>query len=167
MRVGRDCRVGLAYKVCDGRGELVEEVSRFQPRYYIHGYEQILPALERSLSGLHCGERFCVTLSSAQAFGPYDERLCQRVARWRFPADVMLVEGARLELGIDDHGLGIAAGAVMFCIKEVGAEEVVVDGNHPLAGKELTFDGEIVEVRRATFSELEAMGPPPGQRLHL
>src|SRR5690554_848884 len=125
MRVSRDCRVGLAYKVCDDRGELIEEITRSRPRYYIHGYEQILPALERALSGLQCGEEFCVSLGPHQAFGRYDDRLCQRVPRWRFPADVMLVEGARLELGIDDHGLGIASGAVVFCIKEVSAKKVV------------------------------------------
>lgn len=166
MRVSRDCRVGLAYKVCNERGEVIEEVYPWRPRYYIHGYEQILPALERTLSGLHCGEKFCVSLGPRQAFGLYDDRLCQRVPRWRFPADVMLVEGARLELGIDDHGLGIASGAVVFCVKEVTADEVVVDGNHPLAGRELIYEGEIVEVRPASYRELEAMGPRvlPGLR---
>ncbi|RAL20532.1 peptidylprolyl isomerase [Lujinxingia litoralis] len=160
--------MGLAYKVCDECGELVEEVGRDRPRFYIHGYEQILPALEHKLSGLHVGEKFCVTLKPGEAFGRYEERLCQRVPRWRFPSDVSLVVGARLELGIDDHGLGIDYGTVLFCIKEVGADEVVVDGNHPLAGRELTYRGEIVEVRVASYRELEAMGPqtlPHGLRL--
>ncbi|MFU8803938.1 MAG: FKBP-type peptidyl-prolyl cis-trans isomerase [Bradymonadaceae bacterium] len=158
MPIERDRVVTLTYTLRDETGELLEEVSAEAPFVYLHGYENILPRLEEALTELEPGERFEVELDPEDAYGFYDTQYQQRVSREEFPEDMELKAGMAFELIPEDHDtaelLGQAGAGLVFYVKEVGDQEVLIDANHPLAGKTLHFTGEILDVRRATDEEL-------------
>lgn len=166
MRIQSDCVVHLRYTLKDDQGELLEEVDLAEPFIYLHGYENIIPGLEETLDGLQPGDTFQVTLEPEEAYGPYNLQFQQRVNRAEFPEDMDLHPGMAFEL-IPDHNdtndvFGKAGTGLIFYIKEAGGDDVLIDANHPLAGKQLNFIGEILEVRPATTLEKDhghAHGP--------
>jgi FKBP-type peptidyl-prolyl cis-trans isomerase SlyD len=114
---------------------------------YVHGYGQVLPAIERALEGVASGERMVVTATPADAFGEYE-------AEGRFELDKSGLEGSEeLEVGEEFVASGPDGDFVMRVL-EVRDESLVVDTNHPLAGKRIRFEIEVVEVRPATDDEL-------------
>ncbi|MFC3023279.1 peptidylprolyl isomerase [Vibrio zhugei] len=147
MKIENDVVASLAYQVKLEDGVVVDQSTTEAPLDYLHGKGNLIVGLERELEGKQAGDSFSVTISPEDAYGEHSDMLVQRV-----PADVFQ--------GVDEIEVGMRfladtdQGPVPVEITEVDGDEVVVDGNHMLAGKTLTFDVEVVAVRAATEEEI-------------
>ena len=149
MKIARDSVVSLSYELFDSTGELLEKVDD-QISYLHGGYDGIFPLVEEALHGKEAGDKCSVTMQPEDAFGEYDHNLVEVEARSSFPKEVavgMQFEGG--PEGADDDDF------LLFTVIDVTDDEVTVDGNHPLAGKTLTFNCTVTGVRPATAEELE------------
>ncbi len=149
MKIAKDTIVSLNYELFDSTGELLERVEE-QISYLHGGYDGIFPLVEEALHGKHVGDKISVTMQPDDAFGEYDHNLVEVEPRSSFPKEVavgMQFEGAPEASDEDDF--------LLFTVVEVTDDEVTVDGNHPLAGKTLTFNCTVTGVRKASVEELE------------
>ena len=138
--------VSLAYRLLLD-GQEIESADAEDPMDYLHGAENIVPGLERALTGKGTGERLTVTLQPEDAYGEYDEDNVESVAREDLPDEVE----AGMEVVIeDDEGYMYEA-----TVKEVTDDTVVLDFNSPLAGKTITYEVEILGMRQADAEELD------------
>jgi FKBP-type peptidyl-prolyl cis-trans isomerase SlyD len=145
MKIQKDTVVTLSYKVADANGRLIE-ASR-DPMVYLHGgYDNTLPKIEAALEGRQPGEDVTVQLKPQDAFGVRDESLVRTIARKDFPAGVKV--GGQLEGHTDDGRPHV------FHVMKIKGDTVFLDGNHPLAGKELRFVLKVAGVRAATEEEI-------------
>ncbi len=129
-------------------GELVDS-SEDEPIQFIQGQEQIIPGLERALYGMRKGERKSVVVSPEDGYGEIDPDAISDIPRDEFPEEIPLEPGIELEMKDQD-------GETLYAvIVSVGKDTVKLDFNDPLAGKELHFDVEVVDLRTATAEELE------------
>jgi len=148
MSIAKNSVVSLRYELFDATGALVEKLDK--PVSYLHGgYDGIFPLVEEALHGKNIGDKCNVTLTPDDAFGEYDHDLVRVEPRNMFPAEVavgMQFEGGEEEADDEDFDL--------FTVVEVTDDEVTLDGNHPLAGKPLTFSCEVTAVRPATAEEI-------------
>jgi len=149
MKIAKDSVVSLHYELLDSTGELLEKVDE-QISYLHGGYDGIFPLVEEALHGKDVGDQCSVTMQPDDAFGEYDHNLVEVEARSSFPPEVkvgMQFEGGPEGADDDDY--------MLFTVLEVTDDEVTVDGNHPLAGKTLTFNCTVTGVRNATQEELD------------
>jgi FKBP-type peptidyl-prolyl cis-trans isomerase 2 len=146
MRIQRGSHVVLRYELFDRDGELLESSEDGEPMEYTQGSDEIAPALERALTGKQEGDRVRVTLPPDQAFGEIDPGLILSVPRSELPEDVTLTIGEYLPVALENAPEDLEGEEVEFRIVEIGAEEVVLDANHPLAGETITFALEVVSV---------------------
>ncbi len=148
MKIEKNTIVSLQYTLSDTGGTLLEKSS--DPVSYLHGgYDGIFPGVEEALHGKDIGDRCVVEMQPDDAFGEYDHDLVRVEPRNLFPADVavgMQFEGGAEDAEEDDY--------LLYTVVEINDKEVVVDGNHPLAGKTLSFDCTVIGVRPATSEEL-------------
>ncbi|RLK51538.1 FKBP-type peptidyl prolyl cis-trans isomerase /apo-metallochaperone SlyD [Alkalispirillum mobile] len=149
MKIRKNTVVTVDYRLKDEDGTLLDDSQQSGPMVYLHGYKHILPALEEALEGIEEGMPHRVTLAPEQAYGPRQENLVFEANREFLPEDLELYEGQQLTSG--SHGR-------RFTLKVVRLTEngAVLDGNHPLAGRQLTFEVQIREVRPATKDEVRA-----------
>ncbi len=147
MQVAKNTVVSLTYELLDTDGKAIEKTDA--PIDYLHGgYDGIFPAVERALAGKAAGEQCRVRLEPDDAFGEYDATLVHLEPRNKFPES--------LSVGMQFEGRGSESGAsLIYTVTEVADDKVVVDGNHPLAGKSLEFSCTVTAVRAATKEELE------------
>jgi FKBP-type peptidyl-prolyl cis-trans isomerase SlyD len=113
----------------------------------MEGVGNIIPGLEKELKSMNTGDKKKVKVPAKEAYGEKRSDLVLQVPKSQFPADVTLKVGDRFKAGPDDH-------SPIFVVLNIG-EEITLDGNHPLAGKDLNFDVEITEARAATKEELD------------
>jgi len=140
--------VSLAYKlVVDG--EELSSATREEPMEYLHGYQEIVPGLEAALAGKKVGDRFSVTLEPAEAYGEYDEEETEEIDRSDIEDSEDLEIGMVLEVEDQDGEIYLAH------VAEINADTVILDFNPPLAGKTLTYDVEVVDIRMADEEELD------------
>ena len=147
MQIGKDTVVELSYELTDADGKLIERTE--DPIEYLHGgYDGIFPLVERALAGKSVGDNCRVRLEPDDAFGEYDAELMHLEPRSKFPPDVAV--GMRFE------GRGVESGTkLVYTVTDVAEDKVVVDGNHPLAGRTLQFACTVTAVRAATAEEIE------------
>lgn len=142
MKISKDTVVTLQYKVADANGKLIEE-SR-DPMVYLHGgYENTLPKIEAALDGQEVGWQGVLALQPEDAFGQRDESLMRTIPKSEFPPGVKV--GGQLEGRTDDGQPHV------FHVVKIKGPQVILDGNHPLAGKALRF-------------HLKVTGSPEGDR---
>jgi len=156
MKVSKDSVVSLEYRLHLGDGQVVDESEPGQPLAYMHGRGQIVPGLEGHLEGMSAGESKKVVVSPAQGYGEHDPRGLQEVPREMFPPNANLQAGVTISAQTADGDV------IPITIRELKGDKVVVDLNHPMAGKTLHFDITVREVRAATDEEKEhghAHGP--------
>ncbi|GIW39430.1 MAG: hypothetical protein KatS3mg076_0007 [Candidatus Binatia bacterium] len=108
-----------------------------KPLSYVHGQNQLLPALEKELAGMKKGQTKHIELKAADAYGAYDEKARVTVPRSQVPDDVK--KGSLLSTPTGQ----------LVQVLEVNEEDVVLDLNHPLAGKDLAFDVKVVGIEKA------------------
>ena len=149
MRVAKDTVVSLRYELSDANGTILEKTE--DPISYLHGgYDGIFPTVEEELHGKEVGAKCHVTMEPDDAFGEYEHDLVRVEPRNLFPDDIavgMQFEGGAEGATDEDY--------MLFTVLDVTESEVTVDGNHPLAGKTLTFVGVVTDVRAATVDEIE------------
>ncbi len=149
MKITKDSVVTLDYRLHLGDGEVVDESEPGDPLVYLHGHGETVPGLENALEGKGAGDKLQVKVSPDEGYGDHDPEKIEEVPRSEFPDDMELKPGSMLTATDDDgHELD-------FLVKEVRADTVLVDFNHPLAGKTLHFDVTVREVRAATPEEIE------------
>jgi len=154
-KVGADRVVTIHYALYEQSGELVEDTSEAGPFSYVHGRGGILPALENALEGMSKGDTVQITVACDDAYGEVDPEQYVEVPVSDFP------EGTKLEAGIEVTANSVM-GPSVFKLLEVGEETVKVDQNHPLAGMNLDFFVEVIDVREGSPEELEnGIMPPP------
>ena len=148
MNIAKNAVVSLTYELTDASGALLEKSG--DPISYLHGgYDGIFPTVEEALEGKAVGDKFTVSMTPDDAFGEYEHDLVRTEPRNMFPKDVAV--GMQFEGGAEDDD---DEDYMLYTVTEVTDEEVTVDGNHPLAGKALTFAGVVTGVRAATAEEL-------------
>ena len=122
-------------------GVVVETSQGKKPLQYVHGQGKIIPGLEKQLAGLKVGDEKKIVVPVDQAYGPIDPKAIQEVEKSQIPADIKLAVGTMLEMS-DPSGNTFPAK-----VKEIKDKTVIMDFNHPLAGKELTFQIKIVDIK--------------------
>jgi FKBP-type peptidyl-prolyl cis-trans isomerase SlyD len=149
MQITKDTVVTLDYELRDSDGNILEETGT--KLAYIHGgHGGIFPLVEDGLAGKSVGDDFSISLEPEDAFGDYDENLIRIEPKEVFPANVtvgMQFEG--LPPGENDDQW------VIYTVTNIADGQVVIDGNHPLAGERLLFKCTVAEVRAATQEELD------------
>jgi len=133
-------QVGIEYTLTLDDGTQVDSNVGGQPLFYEQGSHQILPALEDALEGLKVGDTKKIALTAEQGYGPVHPEGFQEVDAAMIPEDAR-VAGATL---VADDGAGNRR---QVRVKEVKGDKVVVDLNHPLAGKALNFAVRVMEVK--------------------
>ena len=146
MQVARNSVVSLTYQLHDADGKLLEASE--QPVEYLHGgYHGIFPRVEAALAGKSVGDSCEVRLEPEDAFGDYDAELVHVEPRDKFPENV--------KVGMQFEGQSEGAHeAVVYTVTDIAEDKVVVDGNHPLAGRTLRFSCTVTEIRSATTEEI-------------
>jgi FKBP-type peptidyl-prolyl cis-trans isomerase SlyD len=153
MKVGKGSVVSLQYKLHLGDGVVIDASEPGEPMSYIHGESHIVPGLERELEGLEVGATRQVTVVPAEGYGDRDLQALQKVPLTAFPEGFEPKAGQELVAqGPDGEPLPFVVQGVE---KSLQGDVVLVDFNHPLAGKTLHFDVTVAEVRAATAEELE------------
>lgn len=148
MQIQDNTVVKLDYTVSDSEGEVLDSSEGRDPLAYLHGHGNIVPGLEKALTGHSAGDDVDVTVAPEEAYGPHREDLVQTVPRSSFQGVDDLQPGMRFQAESN-------AGPMVVTVAEVADDEVTVDGNHALAGKELSFSVTVKDVREATDEELE------------
>lgn len=147
MEIKAHTVVTFHYTLSDGAGEELETSRGGDPSTYLHGAANILPGLEQGMTGKSTGDVFSVTLDAEKAYGAHDPSRQQRV-----PVKHLLYQG-RLRKGMLVH-VNTADGQRPATVVKLGKFSADLDTNHPLAGRDLVFDIEIVGVRAATDEEI-------------
>ncbi|MET0808478.1 MAG: peptidylprolyl isomerase [Pseudoxanthomonas sp.] len=147
MKIAKDSVVRFHYTVSETGQEALESSNDREPLAILYGHGNIIPGLETAMLDREAGENFGVDVSAADAYGEKRDGLSQRVPKKHFGAQ-------KLEPGMQVV-LQTNFGPRAVTIQKVGMSVVDVDLNHPMAGKDLHFDVEIVEVREASAEELE------------
>ena len=145
MKIDKDTAVTLQFKVTDLQGKLIEDGK--EPTVYLHGgYGNTLPKIEEALSGKESGYQVTLDLQPQDAFGVRDEGLLRTLPKKQFPPGVKV--GGQLEgHGDDGH-------VMVFNVMKIKGDTVLLDGNHPLAGKALRFAIKVLDVRQASEEEI-------------
>jgi len=146
MKIEKDRVVQFHYTVSEAGQEPMESSKEREPLSILVGHGNIIPGLEKALEGREAGESFGVDVAAADAYGELREGLSQRVPKKHFG-------GQRLEPGMQVV-LNTNFGQRAVTVQKVGMSVVDVDLNHPMAGKDLHFDIEVVEVREARPEEI-------------
>lgn len=151
MNITDKLYVAFDYKLTLDSGEEVDSSAEGQPLGFITGSGQIIPGLEKAMMGMTVGDSVEISVESEDAYGQVNPDLFQDVPRSQFPGDMELQTGMTFQAQ-GPHG------PMVISVKEVKDENtVVIDLNHPLAGKTLHFDIHIVEVREPTPEELSGL----------
>lgn len=145
MTVEKDKVISIQYTAKDESGNVVDGNIDFEPLEYLHGHGNILEALEKALTGLKVAEEKKIVLAPAEAYGDFNPELVYEVTRSQFP------EGAdSLQLG----AMVQASDGQELLVTDIDGDKIILDGNHPFAGRTLEFDVTIKDIREATAEEM-------------
>jgi FKBP-type peptidyl-prolyl cis-trans isomerase SlyD len=147
--IKKDSVVSLSYILKNENGEELDRSDAANPLAYMHGHGQIVPGLENVLEGLAIGDKKEVTVTPEEGYGEVQAQLRIKVSRDKFPADAKIEPGMQFSSKMEDGK------EIPFTVQAIEGDEVMLDGNHPLAGKTLHFSVEVAEVRSATAEELQ------------
>lgn len=147
MKLRSDTVATIAYSLRDEDGTLIEASPDDHPLVLLMGRRTLFPALEEALIGLEVGDQLDARLPPNEAYGWHDERLVQRVPRARF--------GGAVEPGMEFEARSAEGRRHVARVLALEGDEVVIDANHPLAGKTLLVQVQVLELRPAQPEELE------------
>ena len=148
MQIGERSVASFHYTLTNDAGEVIDSSEGREPLAYLHGSGNIVPGLERQMTGHVAGDRFDVDVAAEDGYGSYIDELVQVVPRSAFDGVPDLAVGMQFQAQTGQ-------GTIPVVITEIEGDEVTVDGNHPLAGETLHFAVEIVEVREASAEEIQ------------
>ena len=165
MKIEKNTVVSLRYKLTDAQNNIIDEPD--SPMVYLHGgYHGTFPKIETLLDGQDIGYEANIQLEPNEAFGDYDPELLKIEPRTRFPEPLEVgmqfegvpdvIDDADSESDSDDEPL-------IYTVTDVADNQVVLDGNHPLAGMALRFWVQVEDVRAASDEEIENRHPEGGE----
>lgn len=141
--------IAIEYTLSDANSkEQLDTNVGGNPLEFISGMGQIIPGLEKEIENLSAGEKVDVMVAPAEAYGEYNDEAVQSLPKEQF-AGIDLVEGMTL------YGTGEDQQTVQVTVKTVADDAVIIDYNHPMAGKSLMFSVAILDVRDATAEEIQ------------
>ena len=143
MQITKHKVASIHYTLTDNEGKILDSSSGREPLTYIQGIGNLIPGMEEGLEGKSKGEKLSLKISPEKGYGIKDEALTQRVPRTAFG-------GQEVKVGMQFQ---TNQGGVVT-VTHVGLSEITVDANHPLAGVELNFAVEIMDIRFATENEI-------------
>ena len=150
MAIANDTVVSIEYEVKEAQsGNVVDSNKGGDPLEFIMGQGQIIPGLEKQIAAMEAGQSAQVTVPADEAYGPCDENAIQPHEKEQFA-------GIDLEVGMTLYGQSETGQTVQVTVKELTETHVVIDYNHPLAGKDLSFDVTVLAARAATDEELSS-----------
>ena len=147
MTITKDKVVSIDYTLTDEKNNVLDSTAGQEPLDYLHGFANIIPGLEKALEGRSRGERFSASIPAEEAYGERDERLITELPLETFRGAGEVQPGMQFQARS-------AEGVRLLTVTEVADNKVIVDGNHPLAGKNLNFDVTVTAVREASAEEL-------------
>lgn len=139
--------ISFHYKLTVADGKVLDSSEGREPMTFLAGGQQIIPGLEKELLAFKTGEKKQVKIQAADAYGPRDPRKIIEVALSELPKDKKVAVGDRFRGSDGPH-------APPLTVTKVNETHATLDGNHPLAGVDLTFDVELTEMRAATKEEI-------------
>jgi len=143
MEITKHKVAAIHYTLTDNQGKILDSSSGREPLYYIQGIGNLILGMEEGLEGKKKGDKFQIHVSPEKGYGVKDPAMTQKVPLTAFG-------GEKVQAGMKfqtNHGQVVT-------VTEVSADTVTVDANHELAGVELHFDVEVMEVRNATSEEI-------------
>ena len=145
MKIEKDTVVTIRCRIADDKGQLIQDGK--EPLSYLHGgYGNTLPKIAEALQGKAVGEQLSLVLAPADAFGEVDPALVRTLAKRDFPPGVKV--GGQLELP------GPQGEPAAYTVTKIKGDTVLLDGNHPLAGRTLKLAITVTEVRLASGEEI-------------
>jgi FKBP-type peptidyl-prolyl cis-trans isomerase SlyD len=148
MQIGKKQAVAIDYKLTIDDGIVVDASEKGDPLWYLHGVGNLIPGLEKELEGMKVGEAKKVVVKPEDGYGVYEKDKVHVVPKAQFSADGDFAIGDRV-LATSPSGNEVPAR-----ISAMDGKTVTLDFNHELAGKTLTFEVAVVEIRAATKDEL-------------
>jgi FKBP-type peptidyl-prolyl cis-trans isomerase SlyD len=147
MQIADNTVASFHYTLTDDEGRVIDSSQGREPLAYLHGTGQIVPGLEKMMTGRQAGDQFKVDVSPEEGYGVRHPELMQDVPRAAFQG----VDDIQPGMQFQGHG---PQGPINVTVVGVGPETVQIDGNHPLAGQTLHFNVEVTDVRQASAEEL-------------
>jgi len=142
-----DARVAsIHYTLTDDDGQVIDKSPEAQPLQYFHGAGNIVPGLEKALAGKQPGDTLKVDVKPEEAYGVRNEQLVQVVPRTAFQGVDKIEPGMQFQARSE-------RGPMLVTVVEANDEQVRIDANHPLAGRNLHFDVKVADVREASEEE--------------
>ncbi len=148
LLIGDKLVVSMHYKLTDDEGTVLDSSEGAEPLAYLHGSGNIIPGLEKALTGKVAGDSLQVKVDPADGYGEVLEELIHTVNKTAFEGVESVEPGMAFEAQAPDGS------KQRIVVKKVDGDDVTIDANHPLAGFTLHFDVEIVGVREATEEEV-------------
>jgi FKBP-type peptidyl-prolyl cis-trans isomerase SlyD len=143
MQITKHKVASIHYTLTDNDGNVLDSSSGREPLTYIQGIGNLIPGMEEGLEGKTKGEKFNIKVSPEKGYGVKDDALTQKVPRSAFGTQEVKVG---MQFQTNQGGV--------VTVTHVGLAEITVDANHPLAGVELNFAVEVLEIRNATDEEI-------------
>lgn len=137
----------MHYTLTNDEGVTIDTSAGAEPLVYIQGLGHIIPGLEAEMEGKAVGDKFKVAIAPKDGYGERMDEMINTMPKSQFPETEQLEVGMQFQADTD-HG------PLIFTITNIEGEDVTIDGNHPLAGVNLNFEVEVVEIRDATENEL-------------
>ena len=156
MKAGKDKVIAIHYTLTVDGEKVESSHDRDEQLWILLGHGQLIPGLEAALEGHEAGETLSVDVAAADGYGERQENQIQRMSKKYFPQANRLKPGMVTMLQLKEGGQRAVT------VHKVGMSAIDVDHNHPLAGKTLHFDIEVVEVRAAAPEELQHGHAHPG-----
>lgn len=144
MQVAKDKVVSIHYTLKNNDGIVLDSSEGRDPLNYLHGHGNLIKGMENGLEGKKKGDKFDIRVSPEEGYGVKSDKMVQKVPMKAF-GDQKVKNGMQFQTNTGQ----------VVTVTEVGTETVTVDANHPLAGVELNFNVEVMDVREATESEME------------
>jgi peptidylprolyl isomerase len=138
VQFGQTVKVHYTVRLDDGT--VVDSTKDQEPFTFTIGLGAVIPGFEKEIATMSTGESKSIKVSAEDGYGPHYRELIKEVDRDKFPADFKFEVGQQLELP-DPEGQG-----ALVTVLKVSDKTVILDINHPLAGKELTIDIELLQV---------------------
>lgn len=148
LMIGDNVVVSIHYTLTDEGGEILDSSEGAEPLSYLHGAGNIIPGLERALVGKTSGTDLQVSIAAEDGYGEVQPELIQQIPAGAFQGVEKVEPGMTFEAQ-DQQG-----NVRRISVKSVEGDEVTIDANHPLAGMQLNFDVQVVDVRDATAEEI-------------
>ena len=145
--IANDLVVSFHYPLTNAERDTLDQ-SQCKPLTYLNSADNIIPGLENALLGKTVGELFTVSIPAAEGYGEYNPELVQEVPAQMFQGVDNIQPGMQVQAQTDE-------GVQVVTVKASEGDNILVDANFPLAGQDLTFDVEVIEIREASAEELE------------